>query len=155
MFRVMNIDFITKRAQLLNKMAAIQTMELGSLLSEMRENSSGQPAGPYFKYQVWQDGRNISRRVPSEQAHSLQEAINNRQRFESLAKEFVDLTVAHTREMKPDAGSKKKTQPLSLSSRRTGKPSRLYPVSWRDCPMVTRFNNWNPRCVRSFTNQAR
>ena len=104
----MNIDFITKRAQLLNKMAAIQTMELGSLLSEMRENSSGQPAGPYFKYQVWQDGRNISRRVPSEQAPSLQEAINNRQRFESLAKEFVDLTVAHTREMKPDAGSKKK-----------------------------------------------
>ena len=43
-------------------------MEEGSLKAEYRTSSGGErtsPIGPYYKHQVWQNGRNVSRRISS------------------------------------------------------------------------------------------
>ena len=98
-------------------MASLQSMEQGSLKAEYRTSSAdGQtgPIGPYYKHQVWQDGRNVSRRVSAEDAPGLQAAIANRQRFEALAAQFVELTVAHTRQCQ-SAPAQKKRVPTSSS----------------------------------------
>ena len=110
----MNPAFLAQRTQILQPMAALQTMEQGSLKAEFRDSPSGERCGPYFKHQVWQDGSNFSRRVPPEEASALEAAIANRQRFESLATQFVELTVSRTRQSQPAPSLKKKTsRPLS------------------------------------------
>jgi len=82
-------------------MESIEHMELGTLAEEYRENHlEGQTVrnGPYFKHQQWENGRNRSRRVPAEQADGLRQAVAGRQRFEKLAQEFIEITVASTRQ---------------------------------------------------------
>jgi hypothetical protein len=101
-------------------MVSLQSMEQGSLKAEYRTSSAdGQSCqvGPYFKHQVWQNGRNVSRRVSAEAAPGLQAAIANRQRFEVLAAQFIDLTVAHTRQCQ-SATAQKKRAPTSSSRRK-------------------------------------
>ena len=108
----MNLNYPQKRHQLLQQMAQLNTMEYGSLKAEYRPAEAGQsaaPLGPYFKHQVWQEGHNLSRRVPTEQAPALAEAIANRQTFEKLALDYVGLTVEHTRQ-----GDAKKNSPSKL-----------------------------------------
>ena len=95
-------------------------MEQGSLKAESRTSSVGGQncqVGPYYKQQVWQAGRNVSRRLSAEEAPGLQAAIANRQRFEALAAQFVDLTVAHTRQCQ-SATAQKKRAPTSSSHRK-------------------------------------
>jgi hypothetical protein len=111
----MNPSTARQRRHLLEQMEQIEHMELGALAEEYRtRNVDGveSTAGPYFKHQQWKDGRNCSRRVPPQEAAPLREAIEGRQRFEKLAGEFVELTVAATRaqaaspESKKNSGSK-------------------------------------------------
>jgi hypothetical protein len=92
-------------------MAALQTMEAGSLKAEYRDSPSGERCGPYFKHQVWQDGANASRRVSSQEAPALEAAILNRQKFEALANQFIEVTITSTRQ----AGTQKKTTAPSSS----------------------------------------
>jgi hypothetical protein len=102
-------DFAHKRAQILQQMEQIQTMERGSLQEEHRP-SKGNPklsTGPYFKHQVWEDGENQTRRVPQESARALEQAIQGRKQFEALAEDFVETTVAMTRAQQDRPGSKK------------------------------------------------
>ncbi len=104
----MSDSFLAKRAVLLQQMAALDSMELGSLKAEYRSSPSGSKSGPYFKHQVWKDGTNQSQRVSEEDAPSLEAAIDNRLKFESLAQAFIDLTVEHTRQNRfPDSLKKK------------------------------------------------
>ena len=113
----MNLNYPQKRHQLLQQMAQLDTMEYGSLKAEYRPlappSQSSETLGPYFKHQVWREGRNASRRVPAEQAPALAQAIANRQTFEKLASNFVGLTVEHTREggAKKNSPSKPKLNP--------------------------------------------
>lgn len=118
----MNTAFLAQRTQLLQQMAALQTMEPGRLKAEFRDSPSGERCGPSFQHQVWQDGSNFSRRVPPEEASALEAAIANRQRFESLATQFVALTGSRTRQSPPAPSLKKKT-PRPLSSWRQQKKS--------------------------------
>jgi hypothetical protein len=116
----MNTKFLTQRTHLIHLMASLQRMEHGSIKAEYRASSAdGQTCqvGPYYKHQVWQNGRNVSRRVSAEEAPGLQAAIANRQRFEALAAQFVDLTVAHTRQCQ-SATAQKKRAPTSSSHRK-------------------------------------
>ena len=110
----MNADFLAQRTQILQQMGTLHTMEQGSFKAEFRDSPSGDRCGPYFKHQVWQDGSNLSRRVPPAEASALEAAIANRQRFESLAARFVDLTVAHTRQSQTVPLLKKKDLPPHL-----------------------------------------
>lgn len=114
----MSQKIVERRAELIRQMAALDTMELGSLKAEFRQSSSGTPVGPYFKHQVWEDGANTSRRVPPEQAPELQAAIANRQKFETLANEFIELTVRLTRASQPGTAQKKTTPAVSCLKRR-------------------------------------
>lgn len=96
----MNEKVRQQRRALLAEMEGIQRMEFGALAEEYRQSqAAGESArnGPYYKHQQWMKGRNASRRVPVEEAGPLREAIEGRQRFEELAKGFVELTVAATR----------------------------------------------------------
>jgi uncharacterized protein DUF6788 len=88
-----------KRQHILQQMEQIDCMEQGSLQSETRPSArdSRQQQGPYFKHQIWEQGRNVSRRIPADKAPALAKAIEGRKEFEKLAGQFVEATVAMTR----------------------------------------------------------
>src|SRR5438034_985931 len=64
----MNSKYHAQRTLVLEQMAALQTMEQGSLKSEYREQPSGAKSGPYFKHQVWRKGANVTQRIAPEDA---------------------------------------------------------------------------------------
>src|SRR5258708_15209750 len=104
-------NYPKNRPQLPQQMGQLETMKYGSLKAKYRPaepSPSSEPLGPYFKHQVWQAGRNLSRRVPTEQAHALANAIANRQTFEKLATDYIGLTVEHARQGDVKKNSKSK-----------------------------------------------
>ena len=114
-------SFAHKRAQILQQMEQIQTMERGSLQEESRPSKQDTDLanGPYFKHQVWEDGKNQTRRVPRAEAGLLAQAIQSRKQFEVLAEQFVSATVAMTRTQqgRPDV-KKNATNSKRLSTRK-------------------------------------
>ena len=114
----MDNDFLFKRTRILQQMATLDIMEQGSLKAEYRHTPSGQRCGPYFKHQAWQDGSNVSRRVPAQEAPALEAAIANRQKFEALATEFIDVTVSGTRQSQATAEKKRASNAPSPSKKR-------------------------------------
>lgn len=118
----MNSQFLSQRTGILEQMALLQSMEQGSLKSEHRTQPSGVKSGPYFKHQVWREGANVTQRIAPEDAPALGDAIANRQKFEALASDFIELTVAHTRQNQFPGSLKKKrlsaTSPKRKRSRR-------------------------------------
>jgi|SRR5580692_1543235 hypothetical protein len=110
-----------KRRQLLQQMEQIQRMEHGSLRSTTRPSlrHPGQDRGPYFKYQVWENGQNVTRSVPADEADALAQAIAGRKEFESLAQQFIDATVRMTRADSSPASKKNATKSKRPSK---GKP---------------------------------
>jgi hypothetical protein len=113
-------SFAHRRAQILQQMEQIQTMERGSLQEETRPSKHDPDLanGPYFKHQVWEDGKNKTRRVPREEAAPLAKAILGRKEFEALAEEFVNTTVAMTRAKDRPNAKKNATNSKRLSSRK-------------------------------------
>lgn len=110
---------IHKRQQILQQMELIRRMEHGSLQAEKRPSvrHPDQGRGPYYKHQVWENGQNLTRRVPVEQADALAQAIEGRKEFECLAEAFIDATVLLTRaEASPDC--KKNATSSKARSRR-------------------------------------
>jgi len=107
-------------------------MQPGTLAEEWRERPG--PAGtglsrrgPYFKHQVWKDGRNVSRRVPAGEAALLGEDIDNARRFERLTGELARLDIEHTLALRAtpprygDSGGSKKNSTPKRSKRDTPK----------------------------------
>ncbi len=79
----------------------IRTMLPGTRAEAFRPaGSSGgenaKPLGPYFKHRFWEDGRNISKRVPAHETAQLREDIDNAQRFHQLTTQLARLNIAHT-----------------------------------------------------------
>ena len=104
------MDIQIRRKQILVEMAQIETMEKGRLTEEYRDSyKDGKPIrlGPYFKHQRWEEGKNISQRIAAPKAEKLRKAVEGYHRFESLSKEYVQLTVEETRNQS-SAESKKK-----------------------------------------------
>ena len=110
-----------KRKQLLEQMEQIQRMERGSLQAEKRPSvrHPDQGRGPYFKHQVWENGQNLTCRIPPEKADALAQAIEGRKEFERLAEAFIDATVVLTRAETSSDAKKNAT--------RSGRPSRAKP----------------------------
>ncbi len=119
-------SLLHKRQQLLQQMERIQRMEHGSLQAEKRPSvrHPDQGRGPYYKHQVWEQGQNLTRRVPAQEAEALAQAIAGRKEFERLAEAFIDVTVLLTRagaaaDAKKKARSSRarsKTKPPATSS---------------------------------------
>jgi hypothetical protein len=104
------MDYEARRKQILKRMARINCMEKGRLNEEYRERTrDGKTVrlGPYYKYQRWEDGRNVSRRVPTTEVEQLRQAVDGYHEFEELAKEYAELTIAMTRQSASDRGKKK------------------------------------------------
>jgi hypothetical protein len=79
-------------------------MERGKL-SVMREG----PAGTHFKHQVWENGKNLSRHVPQDQAPAFEEAIQGYHKFQQLTEQYAQQVIDQTR-AELAANSKKKTR---------------------------------------------
>jgi hypothetical protein len=104
------MNYETRRKQILKQMARIDCMEKGRLNEEYRERSrDGETIrlGPYFKYQRWEDGRNVSRRVPAAEVEHLRQAVDGYHEFEELAKEYAEVTIAMTRQSASGESKKK------------------------------------------------
>lgn len=89
----------SKRADLLQQMGEIDTMHRGRLSEEYRErHEDGELVrlGPYYKYQIWEDGRNKSRRVKADEVETLRDGISGMDKFKELAADYIDATVALT-----------------------------------------------------------
>jgi len=89
------------RQNLVEQIAAITTMQPGTLAEEYREHPDPHGKGtvrrgPYFKHQVWRDGRNVSRRVPADEAVGLREDIENARCFHDLTAQLAKLNIEHT-----------------------------------------------------------
>ena len=92
---------------LLDEMAAIPTMERGKLTAEYRTRSSGHGSGserlgPYYKHQVWEDGSNVTRRIPAEQAAILEADIANYNHFQELSAQAAEIVINRTRALRKE-----------------------------------------------------
>ena len=115
--------FIEQRQVIFQQMAQIDQMEYGSLKAEFRPGAdSSHPLGPYYKYQVWRQGKNHSQRVAGPRAEQLRQAVEGRQQFEQLAQQCIELTVQHTRATRPATDAKKNSR--SQSARKPRPKSR-------------------------------
>ncbi len=123
---------------ILKEMAGITTMERGKLSEEYRpakkRGSAAERRGPYYKHQAWENGGNVSRRVPASQVPALKEDLANHERFTELASAFVEETVSRTRtlrsatDLSADGGAKKNsTQKPAAKGSRKQKPSSPKP----------------------------
>ena len=95
------------REQIIQRIAAITTMQPGTLTEEYREGAIGKDGkraqlGPYYKLQVWRDGGNKTSRVPANQADYLREDINNYHTFGQLCRELAELNIQHTLALRAD-----------------------------------------------------
>ena len=104
-------------AQLLQQIAQIQTMERGKL-SVLRESSDG----PFYKLQAWENGKNVTRYIPRDQAPAVQEALQGYEQFHELTEAYAQQMIDKTR-ADIAASSKKKTPPRNSSWPRTRKSS--------------------------------
>mgnify|MGYP006265251569 FL=1 len=126
------------RRDLLEQIAQITTMQPGTLAEEWRERfdpdtGGTRRVGPYYKHQVWSDGRNISRRVPTAEAAQLREDIDNAQRYAELTEELARINIEHTRKLRAAevsngeiAETKKNSRP-KRGPNATPKPRRSSP----------------------------
>ena len=104
------MEYQEKRKQILEQMAQIECMEKGRLSEEYREkHKDGEMVrlGPYYKHQCWENGRNVSRRVPVPEVERLREGVDGYHQFRELADEFVEVTVEMSRKSAGDEGKKK------------------------------------------------
>lgn len=83
-------------------------MERGKL-TVIRES----PSGPFYKLQARENGKNLTRYVPRDQAPAVQEAIEGYQRFESLAEQYAGLIIEKTRSEIASASKKTEHRPKS------------------------------------------
>jgi len=98
---------------ILQQIAQIQSMERGKL-SVIKEGA----AGPFYKRQARENGKNVTRYVPREQAPALREAIEGYKQFQTLTEQYAREVITQTRAAIA-AGSKKKPLPRKSSSPRS------------------------------------
>lgn len=104
------------KQQILRQIAAITAMERGKLSAFSFEDRPG-AAGPYYRLQQWENGKNHTRHVSAEAVPSVQAAVAGYAQFQQLTEQYADLVVSETRQN--SAGSKK-----NLSRRRSSSPKK-------------------------------
>ena len=75
--------------RLVERMAQIERMERGKLCK-----MSGRP---HYNHQTWQNGKNVVRYVPAEEAPFVEEAIEGYALFKRLAESYADEVIERTR----------------------------------------------------------
>jgi hypothetical protein len=103
-------NYEAKRQEILEEMSTINQMQYGRLTEEYREREVDgriHRSGPYYKHQVWRDGKNVTTRVKVDQVAPLREGIEGMDRFKQLSSDFVAATVAMTDSEGEDLSGKK------------------------------------------------
>lgn len=85
------------RPDLLRQIAAIPVMERGKL-STYSLGAGPSAAGPYYKLQRWEDGKNHTQHVPAEAVPAVQAAVAGYARFQQLTAQYAELVIAETRQ---------------------------------------------------------
>jgi hypothetical protein len=106
-------------AQLLNQIAQIQHMEPGKLTAYYLKGRPGK-AGPYYKLQHHENGKNLTQYIRPEDVAAVQAAVDGYNQFEKLVSEYSQIIIQQTREQRR-GGIKKKR--LNSSSPKTRKSS--------------------------------
>jgi hypothetical protein len=97
-----NTASINPRQPLLDQLAELATMERGTLAEEYRERPAPEGGGtvrlgPYYKHQCWENGRNMSRRVPAAEVDALREDLQNAQRFDQITSGLAAMAITEGR----------------------------------------------------------
>lgn len=130
------------RQPILEELGSITQMRRGTLSEQYVErpapNGGTVKFGPYFKFQIWQDGRNQTRSVTTDEALLLREDIDNFHRFEQLCQQLAQLNIQHTialRATEPAAANtEKKTSKLNTSPKNTAKQNSSSSKHAKDSP---------------------
>ncbi len=112
----------TNAADLLAQIARIQLMERGKLCAYHLKDRPAD-AGPYYKLQGWEQGKNHTRHVRPEQVPLLEEALAGYAQFRELTEQYAQLVIEQTRQQLAGVGVKKKPGPRPNSSWRRRKRS--------------------------------
>jgi len=92
------------KQQILGEIAAIESMERGKLSAySFKERAA---AGTYYKLQHWQEGKNVTRYVPTEQVAAVKAALDGYDQFRQLTEKYAQVVIDETRQ---NIASKKKT----------------------------------------------
>ena len=94
------------KQQILQQIPTIATMERGKLSAYSFKERSGL-TGPYHKLQQWQEGKNHTRYVSSDELPAVEAALAGYAQYQQLTQQYAELVIAETRQN--IAGSKKKT----------------------------------------------
>ena len=105
------------RHDLLRQIAAIPVMERGKLSTYSLE-AGPSAAGPYYKLQRWEDGKNHTQHVPAEEVPAVHAAVVGYARFQQLTTQYADLVIAETRQQLADAKKNRSRHRSSLPRRR-------------------------------------
>lgn len=92
------------KQQILRQIAAITAMERGKLSAYSFADRPG-AAGPYYRLQRWENGKNQTRHVPAEEVPAVQAALAGHAQYRQLTEQYSELVIAETRQN--IAGSKK------------------------------------------------
>ena len=115
------ISLQQQKAALLEQMAQIPRIVRGKLTTQTYV-TKGRSHGPYFTLQRWEEGKNKSQRICSQDLPMIQDALTGYERFEQLAGQFVGLAEKQTWEDQP-ADVKKKFRKFSRHPFPTPAPS--------------------------------
>lgn len=91
--------------QLLQQISAISAMERGKLSAYSFKDRPGQ-AGPYYKLQNWEGGKNRTRYVPADELPAVEAALAGYAQYQLVIRQYADLVIAETRQ---NIASKRKT----------------------------------------------
>ena len=97
----------TTQTDLLAQIAQIQLMERGKL-SPYTFKERAAPATPYYRLQCWENGKNVTRYIRSEQVPMVEEALAGHAKFQALAEQYAQLVIDQTRAQLAGVGVKKK-----------------------------------------------
>ena len=133
------------RQALLDELASLTSIERGTLFEEFRQRAAPDGSdpiilGPYFKFQVWAEGKNHSSRVPAHEVEALRQDLENGKRFAEVTSELAGLAIAQSREQRKAITPKaalasgqelfeKKNSKSSASGKDTGKRKSSSPLS--------------------------
>ena len=123
------------RESILGELGSITLMRRGTLSEQYfeRPGPGGGTVrfGPYYKLQIWQEGRNHTRSVAAVEARVLREDIDNFHRFEELCGQLARINIRRTIELRAAeaaaATAEKKTSKANASRKNTARRSTSSP----------------------------
>lgn len=87
---------LTRRDDIFAEIGNIESLLRGKITTSTpvrkKDDGSTYQAGPYYKLQSWQGGKNVTRYLPPEDYPATKEYVDNYQAFKNLCDEFAEVT---------------------------------------------------------------